>query len=407
MSGIASGPPWAATLTFLHSLRDQFLAGAKAHPDLTFHYEEMPRSESKALTPSILNVGFSMGMTSYRFTFDGNPGFDSLHDLGSDQVMASWYSGSGRETFLKLAADATGLLEQLRPTTPLIPPLNDLRSRLPQTIMGPDEMSSPIEVRNPVIIPGKEACWARYLLMLGWAGIPIAVPRLTWDAANPHVTTDVDGLESMPVEMLEPFPDMMQLLPVKRFRSEMGQLFARSAAALDWIAEHSTVTPAEPEHGLSPATTGEGTPSAVERELQESPNGEAVELLATPDPVAIGEPSAVSVNEAAAIRNPAPPSRMRKEPSAVAFRAYSLYVDGGHDQATVARKLSQEQMGLTGKARTIDQGQVSRMVNKVREWRGAGNPWPEAGGKVIPTDPSKLDRGPRLDGKHSRRGSGE
>jgi hypothetical protein len=95
--------------------------------------------------------------------------------------------------------------------------------------------------------------------------------------------------------------------------------------------------------------------------------------------------------EAAEPKPSATDSKPMIEPKPEAFLAYAKHVDAGWDQATVARKLSEE-LG-----RPINQGQVSRWVKQVREWREAGNPFPEGiyTPKTIPTDPSKLDKGPR------------
>jgi hypothetical protein len=77
-----------------------------------------------------------------------------------------------------------------------------------------------------------------------------------------------------------------------------------------------------------------------------------------------------------------------KEPPREAFQAYALYTDAGWDQRAVARKLSTE-LG-----RPIHQGTVSRWVNRVKTWRGAGGERPALTPKMIPTDPMKLDGGP-------------
>ncbi len=86
-------------------------------------------------------------------------------------------------------------------------------------------------------------------------------------------------------------------------------------------------------------------------------------------------------------------SKSPKEPPREAFEAYALHVETAWDQSSVARKLS-ESLG-----RPISQGQVSRWVKAVREWREAGSASlgsdPTTRPKTFPVDPSRLDLGPR------------
>lgn len=78
-----------------------------------------------------------------------------------------------------------------------------------------------------------------------------------------------------------------------------------------------------------------------------------------------------------------------KEPASEAFTAYALHFLSGLDQRAVAKRLSEE-LG-----RPICQGSVSRWCDKVKKWLGAGRPWPGATPKIIPTDPSRIELGPR------------
>ena len=85
-------------------------------------------------------------------------------------------------------------------------------------------------------------------------------------------------------------------------------------------------------------------------------------------------------------------SRPPKEPPPEAFAAYRLYLEGGMDQATVAREI-QEQI-----KRPVDQPKVSRWVALVKAWREAGNSLPDLQmiNKMIKMDPRLVERGPRL-----------
>lgn len=96
------------------------------------------------------------------------------------------------------------------------------------------------------------------------------------------------------------------------------------------------------------------------------------------------------------------PANRLKEPSPEAFLAYH-YWTGGRSQYAVARKLSQEFMERGKQSRNICQGQVSKMCKEVTKWLGAGNGLPDLRpGKLIPTDPSILDKCSRTKENHAR-----
>ena len=80
-----------------------------------------------------------------------------------------------------------------------------------------------------------------------------------------------------------------------------------------------------------------------------------------------------------------------KMPSKQDFNCYRLSTTTGWKQA----KIAHEVLGSDAK-----QGMVSKAVGRVVAWREAGNEMPdldESRPRIIPTDPSKLDLGPRSD----------
>ena len=123
---------------------------------------------------------------------------------------------------------------------------------------------------------------------------------------------------------------------------------------------------------------------------------EAVAILNRPEAPADGSTTAGAMKveprpESGELKTSKTKPKPLNQPPQEAFLAYTRHVDSGWDQGKVGREMSKE-LG-----RTISQGQVSRWVKAVREWRVAGNEWPEGmyTSRMIPTDPSKLDKGPR------------
>jgi hypothetical protein len=124
----------------------------------------------------------------------------------------------------------------------------------------------------------------------------------------------------------------------------------------------------------------------------------AIEHLALSPPVT---QAAESVAEATAGRAPLPVTdKPLREPPPEAFQAYRLCKVVGLDQTAAAKRL-EEELGIP-----FDQSKVSRYVNKVARWLGAGNTLPElpaAHRKPNTMDPRKLEQGPRRDGRRPGR----
>ena len=86
-----------------------------------------------------------------------------------------------------------------------------------------------------------------------------------------------------------------------------------------------------------------------------------------------------------------------KEPSKIAAQAYLLYTSMGITQADVARELTRR----CNRRRPYTQGEVSRMVTQVREWRkdvGLSVDTPGEKPNMITQDPAVTDLGSRTDG---------
>src|SRR5262245_49842697 len=135
MSDAPRGGIPAGSLTFLRALRDQFLRAGERHSDLTFHYVERPIREVEVELPAEEYIGpsveFHSMMVQYRLTFDGYEKWMTLTQPTYGRYEAR-FSGSGREFFDSLAETASGLLTQLRPSTPLIPPLKKIVDSFPK-----------------------------------------------------------------------------------------------------------------------------------------------------------------------------------------------------------------------------------------------------------------------------------
>ena len=94
-----------------------------------------------------------------------------------------------------------------------------------------------------------------------------------------------------------------------------------------------------------------------------------------------------------------------KKPSREAFQASALKNYTGRTQAEVAAIMSKE-LG-----REIQQYQISRWLDQVREWHEAGNPIPTPeqlraqvrSSRTATVDPASLEQGPRKDGRRPKR----
>lgn len=86
---------------------------------------------------------------------------------------------------------------------------------------------------------------------------------------------------------------------------------------------------------------------------------------------------------------PAPANRPGGAPTEIEWQAYRLYTETSLDQTSVAKALEKEHK------RPFDQGSVSRMVAKVRAWKGEVKPRKSPRARVHSVDPSHLDLGPR------------
>jgi hypothetical protein len=190
--------------------------------------------------------------------------------------------GDGVERYETLAREAADLLYQLRPMTPLVPPLNAILDGFPDPfeIVMPktDAEGKPLldaecqrTVHHPtgVLLPCRsEWSWSRYLLMLGWKGIPTKVERWSWSRGVLNSKVEYALLENRALRGPGPIPgDDLEYPPV-RLASLMRSVFRRSVAALAWIADNATRTGLESASHAPEATRGHDkiveTPDAIE-----------------------------------------------------------------------------------------------------------------------------------------------
>jgi hypothetical protein len=154
--------------------------------------------------------------------------------------------------------------------------------------------------------------------------------------------------------------------------------FAEIYAALEYAKEELTCPALE---AIKTPVGGAGPHLAPDQ-------SEADGLGAPPTGTESGQPASGSASDPKHL-DVAPTKRPGREPNAVELEAYRLHVDSGWKQARVAEYLSKQQ------GRPFDQGKVSRMVTKVREWKGQKKARESPPPRIEIMDPRRLELGSR------------
>ena len=199
-----------------------------------------------------------------------------------------------------------------------------------------------------------------WLHLVHWIGRSLAHPLLRMEPVSwiDYGTFPADEEELKRLVRSQP-PDSALLrikVPVDCLYTESEDAFMASLWALDWI----------------------------ERQIM------AQKAVATIEP------------KASATTSIAPPQTgqgkwTRKEPPREAFEAYKMNVEHCMSQKSVARALSKEY------GRRFTQGQISRLIQQVRDFKGVEKPSKGSKPKVQFVDPSRLEMGQRE--KNARRKS--
>jgi hypothetical protein len=284
-------------LDAIAELRRRFQKGADEYPELTIHYVERPGAEDRGEfipdwpsnpppgplghwsevryggapeygmayegvdhpvpldeaipLPDLALLGYykvPAEAPHFTFVFRGDR-LDGVIPEGTCTFQLSPKEKPGAAMFMSIAKEAAGLMRQLQPLAPLIPPLAALIDRFPDVIRRQDKSGVITEHRKgQVLLPvgfmgDKAETWVRFVLTLRWAGVGAEVERWTWRRGERNSTSKIT-LQERP-EYREHFAERGREdeCPPRRFTCTLPGVFGASVAALTYLANLATRVP--------------------------------------------------------------------------------------------------------------------------------------------------------------------